>query len=127
MFSVLIQLFPQIVSKRKKNNNQRSQISQLNETLNDFVIGNTTNVSAARNETLEPQTNGFYHYFEKIIGGENSEYQKQVLENNIDDKFKKAVDNDVMVVKNCMHDAILTAMDNVVFPRVEIAVRSVTG
>ena len=32
-----------------------------------------------------------------------------------------------MIVENCMHDAILTAMDNVVFPRVEMAVTSITG
>ena len=30
-------------------------------------------------------------------------------------------------LKNRMHDAILTAMDNVVIPRVEMAVRSITG
>ena len=32
-----------------------------------------------------------------------------------------------MIVKNRMHDAILTAMDKVVMPRVEMAVRSITS
>ena len=32
-----------------------------------------------------------------------------------------------MTVKICMHDAILTAVDIVVIPRVEMAVRSITG
>ena len=32
-----------------------------------------------------------------------------------------------MTVENRMHDAILTPMDKVVIPRVEMAVRSITG
>ena len=32
-----------------------------------------------------------------------------------------------MTVENCMHDAILTTMDNVLFPRVEKAVTAITG
>ena len=32
-----------------------------------------------------------------------------------------------MTVKNRMHDAILTAIDNVVIPRAEIAAKSITG
>ena len=41
--------------------------------------------------------------------------------------MRKAVDNAVMTVENRMHDAILTAMDKMVIPRVEMAVRSITG
>ena len=51
----------------------------------------------------------------------------QVTENNNDDKFKKAIDDAVMTVENCMHDAILTAMETVVIPWVEMTVRSITG
>ena len=45
----------------------------------------------------------------------------------VDDKIRKRVDNAVMTVENCMPDTILTAMDNVVIPRVEMAVGSITG
>ena len=68
--------------------------------------------------------------FLKIIGkctvDEISVSQEQVVENDTADKIKKAVDNAVMTVEKRVHDAILTAMDNVTIPRVEIAVRSVT-
>ena len=37
-----------------------------------------------------------------------------------------AVDSAVMTVENRMHDAILTAMDNVVISRVNLALRSIT-
>ena len=45
-----------MVSKRKKKNNQKRQLSQLNETIIDFVISNKTNVGAIGKETIEPQT-----------------------------------------------------------------------
>ena len=44
---------------------------------------------------------------------------------NIADNIGKDVDNAVMAVENRVHDAILTAMDNVVIPRVEMTVRSI--
>ena len=32
-----------------------------------------------------------------------------------------------MTVENCMHHAILTAIENVLIPRVEMPVKSITG
>ena len=51
--------------------------------------------------------------------------QDQVIEKNIFDNIKKEVDNAVMAVENPMRDAILTALDNVVIPGVEMVVRSI--
>ena len=62
--------------------------------------------------------------FERFV---DSASQNQVIENNIDDKIKRAVHSTVLTVQMCMHDAILTAMGKVVIPRVETAVRSITG
>ena len=53
--------------------------------------------------------------------------QNQVIENRIDDQFTRVVISAVMNVESRMHDAILTAIDNVVIPRVELAVKSITG
>ena len=53
--------------------------------------------------------------------------QNHVVENNSDEKIRTAVDKAVLTVENRMHDAILTAMDKMVIPRVETAVRSITG
>ena len=47
--------------------------------------------------------------------------------NFFDDTIRKSVDNAFKTIKSCMDDAILTAIDNVVIPRVKIAVRSITG
>ena len=119
-----MQQFVKMVSTREKKIQQKKQLSQLNGILNDFIIGNGTNLSAMQNETLEQQTNGPNNDLEKFVG---SSSQNQVKENNIDDKIRRAVDNAVLTVGNCMHDAILTAMDKVVIPRFESAVISITG
>ena len=45
----------------------------------------------------------------------------------IDDQVTRAVISAVTAVENRMRDAILTAIDNVVIPRVEMAVKSIIG
>ena len=113
-----------MVCSRKKRNQQKKQLSHLNETLNDFIIGKSTNVIAVENETLEQQTNGQHNDFERFV---DSASQNQAIENNIDGKIRRAVDSAVVIVENCMHDTILTAMDKVVIPKVEMAVISITA
>ena len=96
----------------------------MNEILNDFIIRNGTNVNAMESETLEQQTNGPHNDFENF---DNSLSQSQVIKGHIDDRIRNAVDNAVVAVGNRMHDAILTAMNNADIPRVDMAVRSITG
>ena len=50
-----------------------------------------------------------------------------LLIKNIDDKIMKVVDNAVLTVENRVHDATVTAIDNVIIPQVEMTVRSITG
>ena len=76
------------------------------------------------NETLERQTNGHRNDFERFV---DSASQNQIIKNNIEDKTSRAVNNAVLTVENCMHNVILTAMDELVIPRVEMAVKSITG
>ena len=113
-----------MVSTPEKKNQQKTQLSLLNETLNDFVIRNNTNVSATENETLEQQTDGLNNDFERFFG---SSSQNHARENNIENKIRRAIDNTVLTVESRMHDGVLTAMDRVVITRVETAVRSITG
>ena len=107
-----------MVCTRKRKNQQKRQHSQLKETMDDSDIDNNTNTSAMKNETLEPQTNSLPNNFGRTTASENSVCQDQVIEKNIDDKIRRAVDSAVMIVENRMLDAILTAVDNVLIPRV---------
>ena len=62
--------------------------------------------------------------FERLV---DSASQNQVIENNVDGKIRRAVDNAVLTDENRMHDGIATAMDTVVIPRVDMALKSITG
>ena len=108
----------------QERNQQNRQLSQLDETLNDFVIGNSVNVNVSESENLEKQTDGQCNDSERI---DNSVCQNQVMENKIDDQITRAVNSAVLAVESRMHDAILTVIDNVVIRRVEIAVKSITA
>ena len=79
------------------------------------------------NETSECQTDGLYFNPGRIVDGEISASQSQVIVNKIDKKIRKAVDSAVRTIKNHMLDAIFAAMVNVVIPRAEMAVRPITG
>ena len=99
MFCTLIYLLVQKkFSTRKKRNQQKKQLNQLNETLNDLVIGNITNVNVIENESFESQIDGFFNNAERIVDGEISDCQSQVIGNNFDNKIRKTVDNAVMTV-----------------------------
>ena len=113
-----------LVSTQKKQNQQKRQLSHLDETLIDSAIGNSVNVNVSEKEALEQETNGQHNDSGRL---DNSERQNQGIENHIDDQITRAVDSAVMTVENRTHDAILTAIDNVVIARVEMAVKLITG
>ena len=75
-------------------------------------------------ETLEQETNCQPNSFGRL---DNGERQNQVIKNHIDNQITRAVCSAVMTVENCTHDAIVTAIDNVIIARVEMAVKSITG
>ena len=103
-----------MVSTRKKKNQHTRQFSQLDETLNDFVIGNSVNVNVSDNENLGQETNTQSNDLERL---DSSMCQSQVIEKTIDDQITRVVSSAVMTVENCMHDAILKAIHNVVNPK----------
>ena len=111
-------------SARKNKSQNKKQFIRLHETLNDFVIGNGITMNTLGNEILELQANGRNEHFEKVV---DSASQNQVIGNNIDDRIGNMVDSAVIAVENRMHDVTLAAMNNLVNPRDEMAVRSITG
>ena len=96
----------------------------MNETLNDFVIRKGTTVKAMGNEVLDTQANGHHEGCERTA---DSASQDQVIRSDTDARIENAVDSAVIFVENCMHNAVLTAKNDVIFPRVEMAVRLISG
>ena len=77
-------------------------------------------------ETLDLQTNSRPNDFGRNTVAESSACQNQVNESDIDDRIGKVVGSAVMTVGNRMLDMILAAMDIVVIPQVEMAMKSIT-
>ena len=121
-FVLILTVYENGFHTKRESTEDNSLVSWM--TLTDFVIGNGTNVCMMGNDTLAHQTNGLHNVSEWIVGTAS---RNQVIGRSIDEKIRKAVDDDVMTDKNCMRDVILTAIDKVVIPRVEMAVRSITG
>ena len=78
----------------------------------------------SENENLQQQASGCHRDFERIVDNAS---QNQVVGNNTDDRIIDAVDSDVIAVENRMHEAIWTAMNDMLNPRVEMAVKLNTG
>ena len=83
--------------------------------------------SVAENETVGIQNDGLVGNSGNLTTGENSMCHIQVIERNFSDSIRRKVDSVVAAVGNRIHDKILTAMNWVFMPGVELAVRSVTG
>ena len=78
----------------------------------------------SESENLEQQANGQSETFERA---DNSLRQNQVIEKKIDDQKTIVIGSAVTTVEHRKHGAILTAIDNVLIPRVEMAVKLITG
>ena len=70
---------------RVRRRTSRKATYQLNETMNDFITGNNTNMGVTENENLEQQANGRHRDFE---GSVDNASQNQVFGNNTDDRLE---------------------------------------
>ena len=66
----------------------------------------------------------FVCYFRKVIQGENRQVVMHTLVENIVSKARSEVDGVMTTVEFRIQDAVLTAIDNLVIPRVELAMKS---
>ena len=74
------------------------------------------------NETVGMQ-NSFDGSSRNVALGYNNACQNQVIERNYADSIRKGVDNVVVAVGSQVHAAILTVMDSLVMPKVDMARR----
>ena len=73
----------------------------------------------SENQNIKKQASCRHRDFQRIL---DTASQNQFIGNNTDDKIRDAVDSAAIAVENLMHDAVLTALNDIVFPRVEMAV-----
>ena len=91
-----------------------------------LIVSNNIHAGEAEKEMIEAHNNDVKDNG-RATSGENSQSRDQVTEKDISNRVRKEVDSAPAAVENQVHDGILTAMDSVVIPKVESAVKSMIG
>ena len=114
----------EMVSARKKKQQNNKLFSQLSEGDTDFVIGQSNH--DVQNENVDDVAH-------RGTSPDNANHLTQVnyprvdmntVEENFVSKVRSEVDNVMTIVETRVKNAALTAMENLVIPRVELAMKS---
>ena len=116
-----------MVSTRKKRQSNKRLLSQIDDFDQDMIIGNTAN---ERQESVEVNEGTNDRDF--TVGTSN--VSSLIIENVLNVKtlkrcFNERIDREMCNIVNTVEDriqnAILTAIDNIVAPKIELAIRSI--
>ena len=116
-------------STRKKRQSNKRLLSQLDDFDQDMIIGNTAN---ERQESVE--VNEVINDRDFTVGTSNvsslvneNVLNVKTLERCFNEKIDREMCNIVDTVEDRIQNAILTAIDNIVAPKIELAIRSVNA
>ena len=117
-----------MVSTRKKRQSSRRLLSQLDDFDQDMIIGNTSN-AREENVVVNEGTNDR----DFSVGTSNNDsvlngnaISVKTLERCFNERIDKELNNIVDTVEDRIQNAILTAIENIVAPKIELAIRSIT-
>ena len=118
-----------MVSTRKKRQSNKRLLSQLDDFDQDMIIGNTAN---ARQESVEVNEGTNDRDFTVGTSNVSSLINENVLnvktlERCFNEKIHREMCNIVDTVEDRIQNAILTAIDNIVAPKIELAIRSINA
>ena len=108
---------------RKKQQNKRF-LSQLDETVDNSIIANL--IAGVEHTNIFDRGHEIFNCYNPnhSTTESGSQVDMQTLEKNISHKLRSEVEN-VAAVETSVYEAILSAMDNLVISRMELAMRSV--
>ena len=118
-----------MVSTRKKRQSNKRLLSQLDDFDQDMIIGNTT---SERQENVEDNEGTNDQDFTvgtsnvSSIVNENA-LNVKTLERCFNERIDREMGNIVDTVEDRIQNAILTAIDNIVTPKIELAIRSINA
>ena len=118
-----------MVSTRKKRQSSRRLLSQLDDFDRDVIIGNTANErqrSVEVNEGTKDQDFTVDTSNVSSIVNENA-LNIKTLERCFNERIDREMGNIVDTVEDRIQNAILTAIDNIVTPKIELAIRSINA
>ena len=107
-----------------KNTQNRRLLSQLDETTNECIIGNTDKNTQDAGEVEKADANTEWNNANHLITESISRLNMQTPEKSVCDNMRCEVKNFVASVETTVHDTILSVMDNLVLRRKELAMRS---
>ena len=118
-----------MVSTRKKRQSNKRLLSQLDDFDRDVIIGNTTserqeNVVVSEGTDDRDFTVGTSNV--SAVVNENV-LNVKTLERRFNERIDREMCNIVDTVEDRIQNAILTAIDNIVAPKIELAIRSINA
>ena len=118
-----------MVSTRKKRQSNKRFLSQLDDFDRDMIIGNATS-ERQENNVVSEGTND--RDFTVGTSSDNmpvneSTIDMKTLERCFNERIDREMNNIVDTVEDRIQNAILTAVDNIIMPKIELAVRSVNS
>ena len=114
-----------MVSTRRRRQQNRRHLSQLGEFDGHFtLVQNNHNILVESKASLTGKNVAFNNTNHSVLAN-GSQVDIRTFERSITNKVLNEVDNVVATVETRVHDAILSAMEGLVLPRVELAMKSV--
>ena len=118
-----------MVSTRKKGQSSKRPLSHLDDFDQDIVIGSTTS-ERQENVVVNEGTNDRDFAVDNsndssIVNG--NAMNVKTLERCFNERIDREMSNIVDTVEDRIQNAILTAIDNIVAPKIELAVRSINA
>ena len=118
-----------MVSTRKKRQSNRRLLSQLDDYDQDMIIGN---VASERQENIVVNEGSNDRDFTVGISSDNSvgtgnAMDVKTLERCFNERIDREMGNIVDTVEDRIQNAILTAIDSIIAPKIELAIRSINA
>ena len=118
-----------MVSTRKKRQSSRRLLSQLDDFDQDMIIGNTSS-EREENVVVNEGTNDR----DFTVGTSNNDsvvngnaMSVKTLERCFNERVDREMSNIIDTVEDRIQNAILTAIENIVAPKIELAIRSINA
>ena len=113
-----------MVSTRKKRQLNKRLLSQLDDFDQDTIIGNVVS-ERQENAVVNEGTNDRDFTVRSVVNG--NAMSVKTLERCFNEKIDREMSNIVDTVEDRMQNAILTAIENIVAPKIELAIRSINA
>ena len=118
-----------MVSTRKKRQSNRRLLSQLDDFDQDVILGNT---ASGRQENVVVNEGTNVRDFTVSNSSNNKAVNESAvnvknLERCFNERIDREMSNIVDTVEDRIQNAILTAIDNIVAPKIELAIRSINA